>query len=150
MVNKVWTLMFFTFMARLCQYFDFADPYDKNLETLECTKISNPHVSSINGLSCTLFSLAISGILQSVPEIVKTALYMENLLIYSCGTFVPGVERRIQLSINRVSTWASTKRVSTWASTKRFIFSVVKTNCIHFHHKRRFQPPLILTLNNTQ
>ena len=64
-------------------------------------------------LSCTLFSLTISVILQSVPEAVKAALYVDDLLIYSCGTFVPGLGRRIQLS-----NW-----VSTWASTWGFIFS---------------------------
>ena len=42
-------------------------------------------------LSCTLFSLAINGILQSVPEDVKAALYVDDLLIYCCGKFVPGL-----------------------------------------------------------
>ena len=38
-------------------------------------------------LSCTLFSLTISGILESVSENVNAALHVDNLLIYSCGTF---------------------------------------------------------------
>ena len=91
-------------------------------------------------LSCTLFSLAINGILQSVPEDVKAALYVDDLLIYCCGKFVPGLERRVQLSVNKVSAWAS---------ARGFVFSASKTNCIHFHRRRHFQPPLLLTLNGS-
>ena len=91
-------------------------------------------------MSCTLFSLAINGILQSVPEDVKAALYVDDLLIYCCGKFVPGLERRVQLSVNKVSAWAS---------ARGFVFSASKTNCIHFHRRRHFQPPLLLTLNGS-
>ena len=91
-------------------------------------------------LSCTLFSLAINGILQSVPEDVKAALYVDDLLIYCCGKFVPGLERRVQLSVNKVSAWAL---------ARGFVFSASKTNCIHFYRRRHFQPPLLLTLNGS-
>ena len=90
-------------------------------------------------LSCTLFSLAINGILESVPNGVEAILYVDDLLIYCSGTYVPSLERRLQNAINKIESWAT---------SHGFTFSPAKTNCIHFHRKRKSQPPLKLTLNN--
>ena len=91
-------------------------------------------------LSCTLFSIGINGILSAVPIGISYSLYVDDLLIYSRGSYVPGLERRLQGAINRISRWSN---------DHGFSFSAPKTNCIHFHHKKRFQPPLKLMLNNT-
>jgi len=90
-------------------------------------------------LSCTLFSLAINGILGCIPENIKASLYVDDLLIYCSGNYIPGLERRLQGAINKISTWAD---------SHGFTFSTPKTNCIHFHRKRSFQTPLKLMLNN--
>ena len=89
-------------------------------------------------LSCTLFSIAINDILSCVPEGISAQLYVDDLVIYCSGTYVPGLERRIQCAINSISKWAD---------SHGFTFSPSKTNCILFHKKRGFQPPLKLFLD---
>jgi len=105
--------------------------------------MSDPHdlnqgVPQGSVLSCTLFSLAINNILKCIPNNIEAILYVDDLLIYCSGTFLPSIERRIQSAINKINTWAD---------NHSFTFSAAKTNCIHFHHKRKMQPPLKLTLN---
>ena len=89
-------------------------------------------------LSCRLFSLAINGILANIPNDVEGILYVDDLLIYCQGSYAPSLERRIQNTINKINTWAI---------NHGFTFSAEKTQCIHFHCKRKFQPPLKLTMN---
>ena len=89
-------------------------------------------------LSCALFSLAINGILGSVPSDVEALLYVDDLIIYCSGNFVPSIERRIQGAIDKMNFWAD---------SHGFTFSAAKTHCIQFHHKRNLQPPLKLLLN---
>ena len=89
-------------------------------------------------LSCALFSLAINGILGSVPSDVEALLYVDDLIIYCSGNFVPSIERRIQGAIDKINFWAD---------SHGFTFSAAKTQCIQFHHKRNLQPPLKLLLN---
>ena len=105
--------------------------------------LSEPHkleqgVPQGSVLSCTLFSLAINNILKHVPNNVEALLYVDDLLIYCCGTYVPSMERRIQNAINRINSFAD---------SHGFTFSAPKTNCIHFHRKKNFVSPLKLTLN---
>lgn len=105
--------------------------------------ISEPHrleqgVPQGSVLSCTLFSLAINGILKIIPNNIEASLYVDDLLIYCSGTHIPGMERRLQNAINKISSFAD---------THGFTFSAPKTNCIHFHRKKHFQSPLKLTLN---
>ena len=90
-------------------------------------------------LSCTLFSIAINGVLGCVPGNVDGILYVDDLLIYCRGNYVPVLERRLQVTINKIQQWTE---------SHGFTFSPSKTNCIHFHRKRKFQAPLKLTLNN--
>ena len=90
-------------------------------------------------LSCTLFSLAINGVLGCIPGNVESILYVDDLLIYCSGNYVPVLERRLQTTINKIQEWTE---------SHGFTFSPSKTNCIHFHRKRKFQTPLKLTLNN--
>ena len=90
-------------------------------------------------LSCTLFSVAIIGVLKCIPTDFEALLYVDDLLVYCSGSYVPGMERRMQNTINKINAWAD---------SHGFAFSTTKTNCIHFHHKRKFQTPLKLYLNN--
>lgn len=89
-------------------------------------------------LSCTLFSLSINDLLRIIPQSVQASLYVDDLLIYCSGNYIPGLERRLQNSINKIHTWAQ---------HHGFTFSPSKTNSIHFHRKRNLQPPLLLRLN---
>ena len=90
-------------------------------------------------LSCTLFTIAINGVLECIPQSINAILYVDDLLIYCSGNYVPVLERRMQTAINKIQEWTE---------THGFTFSPLKTNCIHFHRKRKFQTPLKLTLNN--
>ena len=89
-------------------------------------------------LSCTLFSLAINGVLSSVPNSVNASLYVDDLLIYCVGSYVPSLERRIQNAVNMICSWTR---------DHGFSFAASKTNCIHFHRKRSMQPPQKLLLD---
>ena len=89
-------------------------------------------------LSCTLFSLAINNIFPIIPTNINSSLYVDDLLIYCSGTHVADLERRLQLAINKIGSWAE---------SSGFTFSAPKTNCIHFHGLRNTQPPLKLLLN---
>ena len=89
-------------------------------------------------ISCTLFSLAINGILNVVPAGIKSSLYVDDLLIYTAGLHQAGMERRMQLAVNRVNDWAQ---------NHGFKFSTAKTESILFHRKKRFPPPPQLYIN---
>ena len=91
-------------------------------------------------LSCTLFSLAINGILNCIPSNIGASLYVDDLLVYCSGFYVPGLERRLQTTINKINDWAN---------SHGFTFSQPKTHCIHFHRRRAFQPPQRLMLENS-
>ena len=91
-------------------------------------------------LSCTLFSIAINGILQAIPHTIQASLYVDDLLIYGTGPYLPTLERRMQCAINKIQLWSH---------NHGFSFSAPKTNCIHFHRLKANQPPLLLTLNRT-
>ena len=117
---------------------------DRTFKTKICDTMSESYlleqgVPQGSVLSCTLFSLAINGILGIVPNGIEAQLYVDDLLIYCSGTYVQGMERRLQSAVNKVKAWAT---------SHGFTFSTQKTNCIHFHRKRKHQPPLKLTLNN--
>lgn len=112
------------------------------------TKVSNTYstehlltqgVPQGSVLSCTLFSLAINGILATIPNNIRSSLYVDDLLIYCCGNYVPSIERRLQCAVNSISKWTN---------ARGFQLSTSKTKCIHFHRKRKFQPPLKILLNN--
>lgn len=88
-------------------------------------------------LSCTLFILAINGILDTLPQHVKAMLYVDDLVIYTSSQYIPSIERRLQTSISRIEQWTK---------TNGFKFSTQKTVATHFHRKRGLQtePSLFL------
>ena len=54
-------------------------------------------------LSCTLFLVAINGIVRDLPVEVKATLYVDDLAIYMTSSHMPTAERKLQLAINRIS-----------------------------------------------
>ena len=117
----------------------------RNFKTLISTKYSSAHIQEQgvpqgSVISCTLFSLAINGILASIPQNVNSLLYVDDLILYTTGNYLSGLERRLQVAINNVNTWAN---------NHGFKFSPTKTYSILFHRKRKLQPPPQLFLDNT-
>ena len=78
-------------------------------------------------LSCSLFALAINGICSNLPRNVKASLYVDDLLIFTMGTYVPAVERRLQHAIDRIDNWTT---------EHGFTISTDKTVAMQFHRKR--------------
>lgn len=83
-------------------------------------------------LSCTLFSLAINGIVSRLPPDVRASLYVDDLMIYSSSSHIPALERRIQLAINAVSSWAD---------RRGFTLSEAKTVAVLFRRTRGLAEP---------
>ena len=54
-------------------------------------------------LYCTLFLVAMNGIVRDLPVEVKATLYVNDLAIYMAATHTLTAERKLQLAINRVS-----------------------------------------------
>ena len=99
--------------------------------TLSFDHIQEQGVPQGSVISCTLFSLALNGILSVIPNNVSGSLYVDDLLIYSVGNYQTALERRVQLAINHVNNWAT---------SHGFKFSTAKTVSILFHRKRKIQP----------
>ena len=89
-------------------------------------------------LSCSLFALSINDLQSNVPQNVSGSLYVNDLILYSSSAHVPSIDRRLQIAINRVYSWAE---------DHGFEFSNVKTVAVHFHRKRGLQQEPSLSLN---
>lgn len=107
----------------------FRTKMNKNLSNVHIQEQGVPQGSVI---SCLLFSLAINDVLKGLPCMVRGSLYVDDLLMYTTGNYLTGMERRLQVAINGVNRWAN---------NHGFIFSPCKTVSIHFHRKRKLQPP---------
>ena len=90
-------------------------------------------------LSCTLFALAINGISHNLPQDVKYNLYVDDFVLYSTSNYIPALERRLQVAINRVAQWSE---------YHGFKFSMTKTVAVHFNRKRGMQQEPSLLLQN--
>ena len=78
-------------------------------------------------LSCALFALAINGLPASIPNQVKSSLYVDDFALYSSSNYAPSLERRLQLAIDEASKWAE---------DHGFKFSATKTIAVQFHNQR--------------
>ncbi|XP_069156963.1 probable RNA-directed DNA polymerase from transposon BS isoform X1 [Procambarus clarkii] len=58
-------------------------------------------------LSTTLFLVALKGLLSSLPSSVFSALYVDDLTLCCQGDDSPLLQRRLQLAIDVVSSWAT-------------------------------------------
>ena len=90
-------------------------------------------------LSCTLFALAINGISQYLSQDVKYNLYVDDFVLHSTSNYIPALERRLQVAINRVAQWSE---------YLGFKFPMTKTVAVHFNRKRGIQQEPSLLLQN--
>uniref|UniRef100_A0A2P2I4G8 RNA-directed DNA polymerase from transposon X-element n=1 Tax=Hirondellea gigas TaxID=1518452 RepID=A0A2P2I4G8_9CRUS len=116
---------------------------DRNFRTRVGQEFSNAHhqeegVPQRNVLSCSLFSLAINNIITDLPRNILSSLCVDDLMIYLTSANLPSLERRLQLAINKVSSWAT---------THGFTLSTNKTAAVHFNRKRGYAEPSLF-LNN--
>ena len=91
-------------------------------------------------LSVSLFSIKISNIANSVLSDVESSLFVDDLLIYSSGPKLPLVERRLQLTLNKIQTWAL---------QNGFKFSKTKTTCMHLCNLRKCKDNPSLTIDGS-
>ena len=78
-------------------------------------------------LSPTLFSVMINSVLSALPVSVGKMLYVDDLTIYSSSARLEGAERQITTALRSIDDW--TKKTG-------FMFSPVKSVCVHFHRRR--------------
>ena len=78
-------------------------------------------------LSCTCFLLSINSISTNVGPSVKSSLYVDDFAIYCSGKRIDNIERRLQLTINKLYDW--TKKTG-------YKFSPSKTTALHVCRKR--------------
>jgi len=107
-------------------------------QTLSRQFNQNEGVPQGSVLSCTLFMVAINGVVARLPRGVKASLYVDDLMIYSTSNYIPALERRMQIAINIISEWTS---------THGFTISQPKTVALQFHQKRGIQPEPSLFLD---
>lgn len=90
-------------------------------------------------LSVTLFAVAINGVIDVLPDGVRSSLYVDDLSISFSATRMILIERKLQLAINKISSWAD---------KNGFRFSALKTAAIHFCRLRGVHPDPDLYLAN--
>jgi hypothetical protein len=83
--------------------------------------------------------MAINSVVSSIGPNVSISLYVDDVAISYASKSTDTIERRLQLTINRLSRWAS---------QNGFTFFAAKTQCVHFLRLRRVHPPPVLYLNN--
>ena len=86
-------------------------------------------------LSPLLFNIKINNIVNSVRTGIDKSLFVDDFSVSARGKTLAGVERQLQLTINKVQKWVD---------DNGFKFSFTKTECIHFHRKHnQFLDPVI-------
>ena len=91
-------------------------------------------------LSCTLFALAINNITSCLPDSVRCTLYVDDFAVYASSAHLPILERRMQLTVNRLCSWSV---------GRGFKFSPSKSAVMHFTKLRGAFPPPQLSLGNS-
>ena len=89
-------------------------------------------------LSVTLFALAINGIAKFIPSDIKYTLFVDDLSISFSSTRMAIVERKLQMTIDKINEWAE---------MHGFRFSSSKTVCMHFCRIRGVHPDPDIFLN---
>ena len=89
-------------------------------------------------LSPLLFNLKVNNIVKAVNPGIEKFLFVDDFAILARGKTLVGIERQLQLCINRLQRWVT---------ENGFKFSTLKTECIHFHRKRTQILGPELTLN---
>ena len=109
-----------------------------NVKSIEKTQEEGVPQGSV--LSCTLFALAINNIASCLPPNIKYSLYVDDFMIYTTATRTAALNRRIQLSINRIAQWTA---------DNGYQINNSKTFGMIFHKKRKNIEPGQLYLNNS-
>ena len=78
-------------------------------------------------LSCTLFAVAIDGVLDVIPYGVKAALYVDDLTIYATGSS-DCAKRQVSMTI---------RKLEKWCQQTGFQFSALKTVSMHVCRVKR-------------
>jgi ribonuclease HI len=88
-------------------------------------------------LSVTLFILKINSIVKCLPADVRSSLYVDDFLICYRSRYMPSIERKLQMCLNKIETWAD---------ENGFKFSKSKTVCMHFcqQYTLHLDPELVL------
>ena len=79
-------------------------------------------------LSPALFSIKINEIVNSVNPGTEASLFVDDFALYAVGATYVGVQRKLQLCVDKIQNWAE---------GNGFTFSSTKTQCIHFHNTRQ-------------
>jgi len=87
-------------------------------------------------LSTTLFGLKINSIVKCLSSNTDSSLYVDDFLACYRAKQMRTIERQVQLSLNKLQTWAD---------QNGFKFSSTKTVCIHFCNKHKVHPDPHLT-----
>ena len=82
-------------------------------------------------LSVTLFALSINDITSVIPKDVLSTLFVDDLSISFAASRMTVVERKLQLTINKITEWCG---------RKGFRFSATKTVAVHFCRIRGVHP----------
>ena len=82
--------------------------------------------------SCESFKLQINDLAKEIPDDINFSLYVDDLLIYYEGKYLPTMERRMQYAI---------ARISKWAENHGYRFSRTKTHAILFNRRGERQMP---------
>lgn len=90
-------------------------------------------------ISCTLFIVALNGIVSNLPRDVQASIYVDDLMLYASSHYLPALTRRMQAAIGGVADWAT---------THGFVFSPQKTVALHVRPGRARVAAPLLTLNN--
>ena len=106
--------------------------------TLSCVKVQEDGVPQGSVLSATLFALSINGIAKIIPKDILYTLFVDDLSISFAASRMSVVERKLQLTINKVIRWAE---------MRGFKFSMSKTVCMHFCRIRGVHPDPDLFIN---
>ena len=88
-------------------------------------------------LSTTLFGLKINSVVKCLSSNTDSSLYVDDFLACYRARQMRTIERQVQLSLNKLQTWAD---------QNGFKFSSTKTVCIHFYNKHKVHPDPHLTL----
>ena len=85
-------------------------------------------------LACLCFALALNGLKDAMPPDIQYSIYVDDLVIYCEGGYIPSLERRIQHATNTISSWM----------TKHgYRFSVEKTKIMLFRSRGKRDDPQI-------
>lgn len=91
-------------------------------------------------LSCTCFLIAINDIAETLPQTVRSVLYVDDFTIYMSGRSTNLIERQLQVALRCLKTWSLKSGLQ---------FSLEKTICMHICRRRGcLKAASNITLNN--